>query len=123
MGWDNKDSPLVQGNIIKIVADDTTIKTRYFSIVSNVANGAGSTITINAPASTYSDNGALTKIVLDVLQNVNDPADANTAPTKVSTGLWDYQVENVEFVVRTIDMPPDYLNGIQRRIQSEGSSS
>tara|TARA_R110001599_G_scaffold278641_1_gene479983 strand:- start:172 stop:1752 length:1581 start_codon:yes stop_codon:yes gene_type:complete len=121
MGWDNEDNPLVAGNVIKVVADDAgAVKTRYFNIVSNAKDGDGSKITINAPAGTYTNSGALTKIVIDVLQNVNDPASPTTAPTPVSNSLWDYQVENVEFVVRTIDMPPDYLSGIQRRIQSEG---
>ena len=123
LGWTTTDHPAVNGNVFKINGKQDTVAfaTKYGKLTGATAvDGSGIDLTCAIVAGTFGDTKTLTDVVIEFLPNVSDPADANTPPVAISSTLWNYNVSNVEYVVRSVEMPPPYLNALQKRIQGEG---
>ena len=121
-GYGLTTSPFAIGNIVKIVGLQGGVAfTRYLKIGGNTTTIVATvSVALGAVATTFDDNGVLTELVMTPIFNVADPANATTAPVAKTTEEWSYEVSNVEYVVRSIEMPPPYLNALQKRIQGEG---
>jgi hypothetical protein len=121
-GWTQTNNPFFVGNIVKTTGKFNGVGFEYYSPVDAVtADGTGIKVGASYVAGFLGgDAQAVTDVVLEVLFNVNDPADKTTAPSVKTTEEYKYEVSNVEFIARSIEMPPPYLSALQKRIQGEG---
>ena len=129
----NTDNVYAKGNVFEIIGtknDGTEVK-RYFRITApTVKNGTKLEITSTdftaQVGGTYLfsagddfNTGAGASVTIRPMFN-STYVDKTTLPTLITNEQWSYEVSNVEFVCRSIEMPPPYLNALQRRIQGEG---
>ncbi len=121
-GWTQRDNPFYKGNVLRTRGKWNNVAFDYYSnIVGATADGTGVKIDGGYGAGFFGGSAqALTEIQLDVIFNAEDPADKNTAPVIKTTEEYKYEISNVEMVCRSIEMPPPYLNALQKRIQGEG---
>ena len=123
-GFTNTDNPYANGNIFELKATETgaPTQTRYFRIT-GATTIAGNKIVITSAdlnaANFLQDNITYATCTIRPMFN-RTYVDKDTEPTLISADQWSYEVSNVEFVTRSIEMPPPYLNALQRRIQGEG---
>lgn len=100
-----------------------------FSVGSNLklsfkANGGATqhhTAVVSAVALSGSNEVQLT-FVNPIGTGHTDPAITDLVITLVPEGF-SYEINNVEFVARAVNMPPPYLNSLQQRINTEGGMS
>lgn len=125
-GWNGDDCPLVQGNVIEMTGTRANgdAFTRYAVLDAITKTDGNTTLSADVSAffvaTTFANDEALTDVKIRLLPYVNAPANVSTAPTDLTTELFSYEVSDVEYVCRTIEMPPPYLQAIQKRIQGEG---
>tara|TARA_R110000765_G_scaffold395726_2_gene489491 strand:+ start:899 stop:2554 length:1656 start_codon:yes stop_codon:yes gene_type:complete len=126
-GWETAvDCPFHKGNVIKVVAtDQTTVPTpvpvvMYLTVLDVAQNGNTIDISVVIPAGTLT-NGAVYGggSYVDAVFG-GETASANTTTYTKSTNPYTYEVNNVEYVCRSIEMPPNYTDSLQKRIQGEG---
>jgi hypothetical protein len=125
-GWNAEDCPIVKGNVIEMKGNkaDGTAFTMYADLDAITKTDGNTTLSADVSAffvaTTFGNDEVLTNVRIRLLPYVNSPANVNTAPTDLTTELYSYEVSDVEYVCRTIEMPPPYLQAIQKRIQGEG---
>ena len=121
----NTDNVYAVGNCFEFKGTkaDNSVVTRYFDITTPTAVAGGSgklEITSNKFVNGYlPNNDAYTAVSIRPMFN-RTYVNTTTEPTLITSEQWNYEVSNVEFVCRSIEMPPPYLNALQRRIQGEG---
>lgn len=124
-GFTNTDNPYAKGNVMELKATETgqATQTRYFNITGvTTINGSGKIVITSTElngANFLQDNKTYATCSVRPMFNTTF-VNKDTAPTPITIKEWDYEVTNVEFVCRSIEMPPPYLNALQRRIQGEG---
>ena len=115
LGFDDAtNTPFAVGNTIRVrcsVAGGTA-NINVLRLITAVAN-QGNTLRISfaniaGGANTANVNNATISAVVGVDEN------GATRPSQ-----YDYEITEVEYVVRSIDMPPPYLQSLQRRIQQD----
>jgi len=124
-GFTDGDNPYALGNVMELVATKqgtTDVITRYFKI--NATSKTGNLITLqsaNIVNAGFFENTASTYENITIKPMINTTFNTDRlAPVAITSEQWSYEVSNVEFVCRSIEMPPPYLNALQRRIQGEG---
>ena len=121
----NTDNVYAVGNCFELIGTkaDASVVKRYFDITTPTALNAGSgklEITSDKFVNGYLPNSdAFTSVTIQPMFN-RTYVNTTTLPTPITIEQWKYEVSNVEFVCRSIEMPPPYLNALQRRIQGEG---
>lgn len=122
----NTDNVYAIGNVFEFKGTSGgTSFTRYFRITTAtaVAGGSGKLEIVSTDLSTAgfltASADAYTGVSIRPMFN-RTFVDKDTEPTLITSEQWSYEVSNVEFVCRSIEMPPPYLNALQRRIQGEG---
>ena len=123
-GFTNTDNPYAEGNVMKYVGTDgaNLEHIRYFRLITQTSVGANKLIltSTDLDAGFLANNAVMTKQTVTPMFNTTF-VDITTAPTAVGTvGGWSYEVSNVEFIARAIEMPPPYISALQKRIQGEG---
>ena len=125
-GWTNAATcPFFAGNIIELTGSDSVAGAdfKYYLVISgNPTDVAGDRvqIPITAGAGTFGNSAVLTNVKVHALFNVV------AAPTKTTytdaVDSYTYEITKVEYVCRTIQAPPVYLQSLQNRVRSEGFS-
>lgn len=113
LGFTNRtDTQFAVGNTIRIRCDVTGgANINVLRLITAVANQGGNTIRISfGNIAGGANNANVNNIVIGALVGV----DENGAQR---ASQYDYEITEVEYVVRSIDMPPPYLQSLQRRIQ------
>ena len=120
--WTQTDNPFYKGNVIRTRGKWNNVPFDYYSqVVGASKNATDLRVDGGYIAGFFGGTAqALTELQVDVIFNANDPADKNTAPVIKTTEEYKYEISNVEFVARSIEMPPPYLSALQKRIQGEG---
>lgn len=122
--WTATTSPFASGNVVKLTGKTNGADfTLYTKVNGNTTTNAGTSkieVPIDAGAGFFNNAENITHLQVEAVFNVSDPADKNTAPVYKNTEEYHYEVSNVEYIVRSIEMPPPYLNALQKRIQGEG---
>ncbi len=117
-------SPYAVGNVVILTGKKGGVNfTQYGKVNGNTTTNAGTgkiEVPVDFPNGTFGNGDALSHLVLTAVFNAEDPADKDTPPVIKTTDTYSYEVSNVEYVVRSIEMPPPYLNALQKRIQGEG---
>ena len=124
-GFSETDNPYAIGNIMKIQATTGgTETTRYLRITDAVSiTGTRNINIVSTDASTagFLPNNTTTYTDCKITPMFNTTwVDKDSAPTAITSAQWNYEVSNVEFVARAIEMPPPYISALQKRIQGEG---
>jgi len=123
-GFSDTDNPYAKGNIMELKATETGVgtQTRYFRITGATTVAGGKIVLTSTDISTAGFlQNSKTYATCSVRPMFNRTfVDKDTEPTLITSEQWNYEVSNVEFVCRSIEMPPPYLNALQRRIQGEG---
>ena len=111
-GWDDNthttstDCPFSVGASLTITGKDNGVAfTRTGCIVASLAN-----------------SGAGNKIQLEVSDMTGFTANAPLTELKITLEVpnFTYEIDEVKFVCRAVNMPPPYLNSLQQRIQQDG---
>jgi hypothetical protein len=115
LGFTNReDTPFAIGNTIRIrcdVAGGNNIN--VLRLITGVANQGGNTIRLTfANIAGGANNANVSNIVIGALVGVDENGARRASQ-------YDYEITEVEYVVRSIDMPPPYLQSLQRRIQQD----
>ena len=123
-GFSDTDNPYAKGNVMEFKGTNGgAVTTRYFRITGATTVAGGKIVITSTDISTaaFLPASVETYTACTVTPMFNRTfVDKDTAPTLITSKQWDYEVSNVEFVCRSIEMPPPYLNALQRRIQGEG---
>tara|TARA_R110000803_G_scaffold54562_1_gene111281 strand:+ start:39 stop:1673 length:1635 start_codon:yes stop_codon:yes gene_type:complete len=125
-GWNGNDCPVVAGNVIKLsgfLANGDAFN-KYATLDAITKTDTNTTLSADVSAffvaTTFVNDEALTGVHMVLLPYVNPAVSATAVPTTLTTELYTYEITDVEYVCRTIEMPPPYLQAIQKRIQGEG---
>ena len=120
----NTDNVYAIGNVFELkgTKTDNSVLTRYFRITTATAvNATKLEITSSDFGATFLPDSEDLTAGITIRPMFNRTfVDTTTEPTLITSEQWSYEVSNVEFVCRSIEMPPPYLNALQRRIQGEG---
>ena len=123
-GITSTNNPFYEGNVIELSGDGDGASgagfTRFLKITGTRINAGNLQVDVNVPNGTFANNENLSNLTLKVMFNVDDPANATTRPAEKTSETYSYEITEVEYVLRTIEMPPPYLNALQKRIQGEG---
>tara|TARA_R110002012_G_scaffold304534_2_gene508079 strand:+ start:349 stop:1941 length:1593 start_codon:yes stop_codon:yes gene_type:complete len=123
-GFTDTDNPYAKGNVMEFKGTNGgAVSTRYFRItgVSSVTGGKVVVTSTDISTAGFLTASALTYTDCTITPMFNRTyVDKTTEPTLITSSEWNYEVNNVEFICRAIEMPPPYLNALQRRIQGEG---
>ena len=125
-GWNGSDCPIVKGNVIEMSGKkaDASAFTMYAVLGNVTQTDTATSLSVDVStafvATTFSNSEALTDVKIKLLPYTNPPANLTTSPSDLTTELYSYEVSDIEYVCRTIEMPPPYLQAIQKRIQGEG---
>tara|TARA_R110000744_G_scaffold67739_2_gene138037 strand:- start:260 stop:1864 length:1605 start_codon:yes stop_codon:yes gene_type:complete len=122
-GFSNTDNPYAEGNVMKYVGTDAAdaVQTRYFRLITQTVVTTTKLVLTSTDlgAGFLAANAVMTKQTVTPMFNTTW-VDKDTAPTAITSSQWNYEVSNVEFVARAIEMPPPYVSALQKRIQGEG---
>lgn len=126
-GWSSAaDCPFFPGNVVEysgessVPAPNTPFK-HYFVISGNPTEAGGVIkVPIAAPAASFGNSAVLSEGKIRALFNVASAADKDTPTPSVDS--YTYEITKVEYVCRTIQAPPVYLQSLQNRVRSEGFS-
>lgn len=112
--WTNNlDCPFAVGNTVRVKCD--------------VAGGASQNV-LRLITAVDVNGGRVRITVANITTNVNAGAVTNTTITAevgvdeagaTRASQYDYEITEVEYIVRSIEMPPPYLQSLQKRIQSD----
>ena len=126
-GWSTvADCPFFPGNIVEFSGVDSVTGPgaafKYYLKINGNPTETGGIIKvpIDAPDGTFGNGAVLSDGKVRALFNVASAADKNTATPSVDS--YTYEVTKVEYVCRTIQAPPVYLQSLQQRVRSEGFS-
>ena len=123
-GITSSNNPFFAGNIIELNGDGDGTSgagfVRYLKISSCRINAGNLQVDVATPDNTFAANENLSNLTCKVMFNVDDPANERTRPVAKTSETYSYEITEVEYVLRTIEMPPPYLNALQKRIQGEG---
>ena len=113
-GWTNaNDTPFAEGNTISITATTVAGGTVTGTPIITNCQVNGGRVRIAFPDILAGGGGnaqAVTNIKVTAL--VGQTHENTTRPIQ-----YDYEISDVEYIVRSIDMPPPYLQSLQKRIQ------
>jgi len=123
----NTDNVYAIGNVFEFKGTHAGgVITSYFHITTATALGAGNGGRLVITSTDFSVTNfvvagtTFTSATIRPMINVTMGANPQAVPASITTEEWTYEVSNVEFICRAIEMPPPYLNALQRRIQGEG---
>ena len=124
-GWvDAVSCPFFKGNVFKITATGSVTGGEIvrYAVVNAPPTEAGSTISVPVviPAGVFGNVDVLTDVKLQCVLGATGVNATGTATTGAGTADFTYEVNNVEYVCRSIEMPPNYVDSLQKRIQAEG---
>ena len=107
------DCPFAVGNTVRVRGDVTGGNALDFRrLVTGVADVGGRVrITFADSDAGGANNAAITNVNVSALIGIDDATGAPRA------SQYSYEVSEVEYVVRSIEMPPPYLGSLQKRIQ------
>ena len=122
-GFTAGDNPYVAGNVMGFQGKNGgNTTTRYFRVGAETSVTAGEKINIPSGdfiAGFLPNSLTYTDCTITPMFNTTWVSDS-VGPTAITSGQWNYEVSNVEFVARAIEMPPPYVSALQKRIQGEG---
>ena len=126
-GWTNyKDCPFFKGNVVKITATGSAPPAgtivRYAVVDGPTDEGAVNTIYIpfNIPSGVFGNNEILSDVKLECVFGATGVSADGKSTTGAGTADFSYQINEVQYVCRSIEMPPNYVDSLQKRIQAEG---
>lgn len=112
---DNTNCPYAIGNTVRVratSANGTTVNVlRLVTAVAMNANNIRVTV-----ADVFGGAGGNAQAVTGITLKPEVGIDENGATRAVQ---YDYEISEVEYIVRSIDMPPPYLQSLQKRIQAD----
>jgi len=125
-GWtDAVDCPFFKGNVIKITATGSVSgpdTVRYAVISANpVQSGNTVDVPVAMPAGVWAGAGEdLTAVQLEVVFGATAINAGGTAITTTDNDQYTYEINEVQYICRSIEMPPNYVDSLSKRIQAEG---
>ena len=123
-GFTDTDNPYAKGNVMEFKGTNGgAVTTRYFKITAVSSLTGGKLVLTSTDIATAgflpASINTYTDCTITPMFN-RTYVSATAEPTLLTNEQWSYEVSNVEFICRSIEMPPPYLNALQRRIQGEG---
>jgi hypothetical protein len=126
MGFTVTDHPFANGNVFELIGYDTTapaVEVKRWGKVTGVTTHNGNKIRVTcdgADGTVFPGSRTFQNVTIQPSFNGVFGADHEAEPALLTSLQWNYEVSNVEFVARAIEMPPPYVSALQKRIQGEG---
>ena len=126
MGFTTTDHPFAKGNVFELIGYDSTapaVEIKRWGTVTGVPTNNGNKIRVTCAGTdgtVFPGSATFQNVTIKPVFNGVFGADHETEPALLTNLQWNYQVQNVEFVRRSIQMPPPYLGALQKKIQGEG---
>lgn len=112
--WTNaNDCPFAVGNTVRVKCDVAGgAPVNVLRLITACAVNAGKVRLTVGDIQTAVNNGAVSNTTISAVVGVDE-----NGATRASQ--YDYEVSEVEFIARSIEMPPPYLQSLQKRIQND----
>lgn len=120
LGWDSTTTSIYAvGNVVKLTGKRANnAKFTLYGLVSAITDTAGS-LEHTVAISGLNNAETLTEVKVNAVVGYTAVSGAGALTTK-NPNKYEYEVDNVNFVARVIEMPPQYMSSMSAKIASEG---